>query len=71
VLIVTGAEEKAFSAVLNSWKPLIRCQGDSECVPLALQSLKENVFNTLDMPLDDALHGRFYIELFATENAKV
>ena len=41
-----------------------------ECAPLALKSIKQTVFNTLDMSLNEALRGNFGSELFATDDVK-
>ena len=42
----------------------------AECAPLALKAIKETVFNTLDMSLNEALRCNFGAELFATDDAK-
>lgn len=41
-----------------------------DCAPLAVQSIKETVYKTIGMPLDQALNARFGINVSATEDAK-
>jgi enoyl-CoA hydratase/carnithine racemase len=41
-----------------------------DCAPLALQSIKETVYRTSGMPLDEALKARFGTNVNDTEDAR-
>ncbi len=41
-----------------------------ECAPIAVRTIKETAYRVLEMPLKDALHARFGIDISATEDAK-
>ncbi len=41
-----------------------------DCAPLALRTIKETVYKTIGMPLDQALQARFGLNVSATEDAR-